>query len=91
MIRLRDKLVSLLKDGPGELHPLAIASIALAFLWPPIGFFLGFIARTQIAFSNGKYSGDRLALIAIITAPVMQFQIFIIGALYLLFTVGLTL
>jgi hypothetical protein len=51
---------------------------------------LAFVARTRIAFSNGKYSGDRLAVAALIIAPIMQFSTFIVGAVWLLFLVAQT-
>lgn len=71
------------KDGTAPTHSLAVAAFGLAFFLPFIGFTLGFIARTQIAFSEGKYSGDRLALAAIIVAPIAQFSTFILGFLWL--------
>ncbi len=75
------------RDGTAPTHSLAVAAFGLAFFLPFIGFALGFIARTQIAFSDGKYSGDRLALAAIIVAPIAQFSTLIIGAVSVLASV----
>ncbi len=83
MKQLTNRIVSLLKDGPAPTHPLAITAIGLAFFMPFIGFVLGFVARTQIAFSGDKYSGDRLALAAIVVAPIAQFSTLIVGFLWL--------
>ncbi len=90
MRSIRAKLASVFQDGPGETHPLAITAFGLAFVWPVIGFILAFIARSRIAFSNGKHSGDRLAVAALIIAPIMQFSTFIVGAVWLLFLVAQT-
>lgn len=90
MRSIRAKLISIVQDGPGEPHPLAITAFGLAFVMPIIGFVLAFVARSRIAFSNGKYSGDRLAVAALVIAPIMQFSTFIIGAVGLLFLVTQT-
>ena len=90
MRSIRAKLASIFHDGPGEPHPLAITAFGLAFVMPVIGFILAFVARTRIAFSNGKHSGDRLAVAALIIAPIMQFSTFIVGAVWLLFLVAQT-
>ena len=87
---IRAKLASIFQDGPGEPHPLAITAFGLAFVWPVIGFILAFVARSRIAFSNGKYSGDRLAVAALVIAPIMQFSTLIAGAVWLLFLVAQT-
>lgn len=86
---IRAKLASIFQDGPGEPHPLAITAFGLAFVWPVIGFILAFVARSRIAFSNGKYSGDRLAVAALVIAPIMQFSTLILGAIYFAFLAGL--
>ena len=91
MKRVGERLASFVKDGPGETHPLAIAAISLAVVFPIIGFVVAFIARTQIAFSEGKYSGDKLAFGAMIIAPVMQFSTLIFGAAWVLVVFGLNL
>jgi preprotein translocase subunit SecG len=83
------KLASIFQDGPGEAHPLAITAFGLAFVWPVIGFILAFVARSRIAFSNGKYSGDRLAVAALVIAPIMQFSTLILGGIYFAFLAGL--
>lgn len=68
------------KKEPGtELHPLAITAFGLSFFMPIAGFIMGFIARTNIAYSNGKYAGDRLALWAILIAPVAQLSTIILA------------
>lgn len=90
MKQIRRWVERFVKDESGETHPLAVTAFGLAFVLPVIGFFLAFIARTQIAFSNGKYSGDRMALAAIVIAPIMQFSTFIVGAVWLLFLVAQT-
>lgn len=90
MRSIRAKLASIFRDGPGEPHPLALTAFGLAFVMPVIGFILAFVARSRIAFSNGKYSGDRLAVAALVIAPIMQFSTFIIGAVGLLFLVAQT-
>ena len=90
MRSVRAKLASIFQDGPGEPHPLAITAFGLAFVWPVIGFILAFVARSRIAFSNGKYSGDRLAVAALVIAPIMQFSTLIAGAVWLLFLVAQT-
>ncbi len=90
MRSIRAKLASIFQDGPGEPHPLAITAFGLAFVWPVIGFILAFVARSRIAFSNGKYSGDRLAVAALVIAPIMQFSTLIAGAVWLLFLVAQT-
>lgn len=90
MRSMRAKLASIFQDGPGEPHPLAITAFGLAFVWPVIGFILAFVARSRIAFSNGKYSGDRLAVAALVIAPIMQFSTLIAGAVLLLFLVAQT-
>ncbi len=89
MNKNRQKLQSLIKDGPGETHPLAIAAIGLALFVPILGFLVAFIARTQIAFSEGRYTGDRLALGAMFIAPIAQFSTLILGAIWILVTAGL--
>ncbi len=89
MNKNRQKLQSLIKDGPGETHPLAIAAIGLALFVPILGFLVAFVARTQIAFSEGKYSGDRLALGAMWIAAIAQFSTLILGAIWILVTAGL--
>lgn len=89
MRSIRAKLVSIFQDGPGEPHPLAITAFGLAFVMPVIGFILAFVARTRIAFSNGRYSGDRLAIAALVIAPIMQFSTLILGAIYFAFLAGL--
>lgn len=91
MKSIRAKLTSIFKDGPGEPHPLAITAFGLAFVIPVIGFVLAFVARSRIAFSNGKYSGDRLAVAALVIAPIMQFSTLILGAFYFVFLAGLNL
>lgn len=91
MRSIREKLASVFRDGPGEPHPLAITAFGLAFVMPVIGFILAFVARTRIAFSNGKYSGDRLAVAALVIAPIMQFSTLILGAVFLAFLAGLSL
>lgn len=90
MRSIRERLASIFQDGPGEPHPLAITAFGLAFVWPVIGFILAFVARSRIAFSNGKYSGDRLAVAALVIAPIMQFSTLIAGAVWLLFLVAQT-
>ncbi len=89
MNKNRQKLQSLIKDGPGETHPLAITAIGLALFVPILGFLVAFIARTQIAFSEGRYTGDRLALGAMFIAPIAQFSTLILGAIWILVTAGL--
>lgn len=89
MNKNRQKLQSLIKDGPGETHPLAITAIGLALFVPILGFLVAFIARTQIAFSEGRYTGDRLALGAMFIAPIAQFSTLILGAIWTLVTAGL--
>lgn len=89
MNKNRQKLKTLIKDGPGETHPLAIAAIGLALFVPILGFLVAFIARTQIAFSEGRYTGDRLALGAMFIAPIAQFSTLILGAIWILVTAGL--
>jgi hypothetical protein len=84
MNTIRHNLQSLIKDGPGDTHPLAITAIGLALFFPILGFLIAFIARTQIAYSQGRYSGDRLALAAIIIAPLAQFSTLIFGAIWVL-------
>ncbi len=84
MKRLQIWATSIFKDGTAPTHSLAIAAFGLAFFMPFIGFALAFIARTQIAFSDGKYSGDRLALAAIIIAPLAQLSTLIFGAIWVL-------
>lgn len=84
MKRIQIWATSIFKDGTAPTHSLAIAAFGLAFFMPFIGFALAFIARTQIAFSDGKYSGDRLALAAIIIAPLAQFSTLIFGAIWVL-------
>lgn len=90
MRSIRANLASIFQDGPGEPHPLAITAFGLAFVWPVIGFILAFVARARIAFSNGKYSGDRLAVAALVIAPIMQFSTLILGAIYFAFLAGLS-
>lgn len=70
---------------------MAVTAFGLAFVMPVIGFILAFVARTRIAFSNGKYSGDRLAVAALVIAPIMQFSTLILGAFYFAFLAGLSL
>lgn len=89
MNKNRQKLQSLIKDGPGETHPLAITAIGLTLFVPILGFLVAFIARTQIAFSEGRYTGDRLALGAMFIAPIAQFSTLILGAIWILVTAGL--
>ncbi len=89
MNKNRQKLQSLIKDGPGETNPLAITAIGLALFVPILGFLVAFIARTQIAFSEGRYTGDRLALGAMFIAPIAQFSTLILGAIWILVTAGL--
>lgn len=89
MRSIRAKLASIFQDGPGEPHPLAITAFGLAFAMPVIGFILAFVARTRIAFSNGRYSGDRLAVAALVIAPIAQFSTLILGAIYFAFLAGL--
>lgn len=89
MRSIRAKLAVIFQDGPGEPHPLAITAFGLAFVMPVIGFVLAFVARSRIAFSNGTYSGDRLAVAALVVAPIMQFSTLILGAIYLAFLAGL--
>jgi len=89
MRSIRAKLGSIFQDGPGETHPLAMTAFGLAFVWPVIGFILAFVARSRIAFSNGKYSGDRLAVAALVIAPIMQFSTLILGGIYFAFLAGL--
>ena len=84
MKRIKNWGVNLFKDGTAPTHSLAVIAFALSFFIPVVGFVLGFIARTQIAFSQGKYSGDRLALSAIIIAPIAQFSTLILAALFAL-------
>jgi hypothetical protein len=85
----RHKLQSLIKDGPGETHPLALTAVGLAIFVPILGFLVAFVARTQIAFSEGKYSGDRLALGAMWIAPIAQFSTLVLGALWIWVMAGL--
>lgn len=87
MKRIQNLVIKLFKDGTAPTHSLAIAAFGLALFLPFIGFALGFIARTQIAFSEGKYSGDRLALAAILVAPFAQFSTLIFGAVWALASV----
>ncbi len=89
MRSIRAKLASIFQDGPGEPHPLALTALGLAFVMPIMGFVLAFVARSRIAFSNGKYSGDRLAVAALVIAPIMQFSTLILGAIYFVFLAGL--
>lgn len=89
MKQIQKWIVDLFKDGPASTHPLAIAAFSLSFFVPGVGFVLGFVARTQIAFSEGRYSGDRLALAAIFIAPLVQFSTLLLGALWLVATLAL--
>lgn len=89
MKRIQEWAARLFKDGIAPTHSLAIAAFGLAFFVPFIGFALGFIARTQIAFSEGRFSGDRLALAAIIIAPLAQFPTLIFGAIWVLAMVAI--
>lgn len=89
MRSIRAKLAAIFQDGQGEPHPLAITAFGFAFVMPVIGFILAFVARSRIAFSNGKYSGDRLAVAALVIAPIMQFSTLILGAIYFAFLAGL--
>jgi len=85
------KLLGFNKAPGTELHPLAITAFGLSFFMPIAGFIMGFIARTNIAYSNGKYSGDRLALWAILIAPVAQFSTIILAVAFALIVSALSL